>query len=518
MSVNNDMFSENRLHKIFSYNKIQHLLSKNIGMYPLVYYFMRLFVSYISLDLDPLDISKSINSRSINSKSIIRNFIQKKNIFKFLLNNSAAHDNLDILFYSRSRFVPIKTFEGKETIVDYLFGSLFNHIKEYQSQRKVLFFVDNFFKSVPKNCEMPVHTFYEYSDVCTLTKSLIFSFFVYFEWIINKNKIIKHLRLDGCEFLIPLFTRFFSFQSLFSFIFYDYCFQNAIVKNKPKILIANDDVLSLKPKHLLNTKFFVMQSASLTLQKEQLVKMFITSFSLDDYLVDYFLVTGDKFKEMKQIAGDYKKIKVVGQPRYDSLYYLNKLESKDLFFEKYDINPKNKIILWTTQCSAMDKEENTRNFDSVFSAIKDLSNVTLIIKQHPGETNYHRELINLYLIKHNLNAIVPPKDSDTFELLNFCDLMISKDSTTVLEAVILNKPVIVLNLGKSADKRDYVKENIAIGVYDENSLKPSIEKLLFEDDFLAINRKLFINRYIYRFDGMSTKRVIELIDNEINNI
>jgi glycosyltransferase involved in cell wall biosynthesis len=86
-----------------------------------------------------------------------------------------------------------------------------------------------------------------------------------------------------------------------------------------------------------------------------------------------------------------------------------------------------------------------------------------------------------------------------------------------MEAVALNKPVIILNLSGEPDVVDYVEQGVALGVYKEGELKPTIEKLLKDDSELAKNRKKYIEKYLYKIDGKATERVVKLIEEMIKN-
>jgi len=202
---------------------------------------------------------------------------------------------------------------------------------------------------------------------------------------------------------------------------------------------------------------------------------------------------------------------VTGQPRYDILYHADKIYDKEKFFKKYNLNPDHKIILWTTQCHGLSEEENIKNFKTVFETMRNLKDVTLVIKQHPGEGRRYTKMIGKYLNKYKLNAVVMPRDSDTYEQIFVCDLMMTRHSTTAMEAVALNKPVIILNLSGEPDPVEYVKEGVALGVYKEEDLKPVIERLLKDDSELAKNRKRYIEKYLYKIDGKATERVVKLI-------
>ncbi|MDD4249161.1 MAG: UDP-N-acetylglucosamine 2-epimerase, partial [Methanosarcina sp.] len=211
-----------------------------------------------------------------------------------------------------------------------------------------------------------------------------------------------------------------------------------------------------------------------------------------------------------------QKVVVTGNPRYDILNYAKKLYSREDFFKRYSLNPDNKIVLWTTQCHGISDKENKNNFKAMFKTLQNLKDVTLIIKQHPGEGEKYTKMIKDALKNHNLNIVITPKNSDTYEQLYMCDILVIKDSTTAMEAVALNKPVIVLNLSGEPDVERYVTEGVALGVYNEKDLKPTIEELLRDDFELTENRDKYIEQYLYKIDGKSTERVVQLIEKTLD--
>ncbi|MCK4736175.1 MAG: CDP-glycerol glycerophosphotransferase family protein [Methanophagales archaeon] len=203
---------------------------------------------------------------------------------------------------------------------------------------------------------------------------------------------------------------------------------------------------------------------------------------------------------------------VTGQPRYDVLYCANKIYDNEKFFKRYKINPDHKIVLWATACHGYSNEENIKNFKTVFETMQNIKDATLIIKPHPGEGERYTKMIKEYLKEYKIDAVLTPKNSDTYEQLFICDLMITKDSTTAMEAISLNKPVIVLNLSGEPDVVDYVAQAVALGVYRGEDLKPAIENLLKGDTDLAKNRERYIEKYLYKIDGKATERVVKLVE------
>jgi hypothetical protein len=232
-------------------------------------------------------------------------------------------------------------------------------------------------------------------------------------------------------------------------------------------------------------------------------------------LPDVICVFGEKDKELLTQLSVFEESQVIvtGQPRYDIFYYADDVYSNNLFFEKYSINCGNKLVLWTTQCHGISDEENISNFKAVFGAIKGLKNVFLVIKQHPNEGKKYRQMIDLYLKKYCLNVLIMPQKSDVSELLHACDLMITKSSTTAMEAVALDKPVMILNLSGKPDVGSFVKEKIAVGVYNSEDLINVMKSLLDDDSQLRVNRELYIKNYMYRIDGKSSERVVKVIEN-----
>ena len=103
--------------------------------------------------------------------------------------------------------------------------------------------------------------------------------------------------------------------------------------------------------------------------------------------------------------------------------------------------------------------------------------------------------------------------SNTYEQIFVCDLLITRHSTTGLEAVALNKPVIVLNLDDGTDYAGYVKEGVARGVYKDDDLTTAIKELLQDDTYLAKNRDRYIEKYLYKIDGKAYERVVDVIEN-----
>lgn len=235
---------------------------------------------------------------------------------------------------------------------------------------------------------------------------------------------------------------------------------------------------------------------------------------------DITLVYGPHYKDMLTKLSSYPthSVAATGQPRYDNLIKLkdSNLDVIGRFKKKFGLPEKSRVVLWTTQCHSLPDSENKRNFSCVLNALKELDDCALVIKQHPAERRRYTRFIKERIAGSDLPVYLLPKNSDTNLLLLCCDLMVTKSSTTAIEALLLEKPIVVLNLGGEPDTVDYVKEGIAKGVYREDDLLTSIKELL-ETEFPKSNdREGYLRKYMSGLDGNATQNVIAEIKNFLN--
>ena len=107
------------------------------------------------------------------------------------------------------------------------------------------------------------------------------------------------------------------------------------------------------------------------------------------------------------------------------------------------------------------------------------------------------------------------KKSNTYEAMYACDVMLAFFSTTITEALILNKPVIVVNLTGKPDPMPYVESGVAIGAHKQEDITPAIKDVLYNKDVgqkLAQFRKEFVYQHAYIQDGQATRRVTEFVE------
>jgi len=209
--------------------------------------------------------------------------------------------------------------------------------------------------------------------------------------------------------------------------------------------------------------------------------------------VDKIAVWGGSSRETLIKNGTPKeKIVVTGAPQFDDLALKNIPLNKNTI-KKLGITPNKKLIFLTTQPVSDMKEITT----AVCKAVKSIPGTQLVMKLHPSEYS-----MGIY------KKITKP-------LLNACDLLITHHSTTGMEAMILGRPVITINLTGKPDVMSYAESGAAIGIYKPEDIKSAIKSVLENKDArkkLAKKAKLFIYDQCYKMDGKASERIITLID------
>lgn len=224
---------------------------------------------------------------------------------------------------------------------------------------------------------------------------------------------------------------------------------------------------------------------------------------------DKMAVEGPEVKKSFVSKGlPQEKFFVTGQPRYDVLAKKEGMLSREEMYRKLGIGKKKKIIVLATQVPECD-EKVVR---AVYNAVKDMNDCVLVVKLHPAERT--DAMYQRVRKETGIKNILIGKDINLYGLLNASELMMTVFSTTALEAMMLDKPVITINLTGEPDLMPYAKSGAALGVYDGKDLKDAIEKILNNkktQQRLKKAREKFVYGMVYKMDGKASERVVGLI-------
>jgi hypothetical protein len=198
-----------------------------------------------------------------------------------------------------------------------------------------------------------------------------------------------------------------------------------------------------------------------------------------------------------------KKLEVVGSTKYDGIKIPDKI-------------PKGDFVLVSTQM--VSEEEQNKFLDAIIPALKKIKE-KIKINLHPGQTD---SLLQKYLEKYNLDVEIipgqPPEGINYF--IERCKLLINICSTTSIDALLLEKPVVTVNLSGGEDFIPYAKYGVAVGVWNKNKTEEAIKKALYDKKIinkLKKSRENFFYEYIYKNDGKASERFANLIEKLSHN-
>lgn len=227
------------------------------------------------------------------------------------------------------------------------------------------------------------------------------------------------------------------------------------------------------------------------------------------------LVFGNFVKNILKNKGvPIEKIKIVGSPLYDSLKETQGMKRDKLKFKKsIGVQNNEKIILFN---SSMGKPEDLDKKIEFFARIiKKHPDLKLVIKQHPAEYSLSK-YDNLYkklAKKHNI-PIVVSRDKIS-NILNASDVFVSIFSTTIIEALALGIPIIILDTRKENNYESFPEsKRVLEHVTELHYLDKVLMKILESKDTKPIikNRENVLKNNAFKIDGKSTERIIEIIN------
>ncbi|MBN2135168.1 MAG: CDP-glycerol glycerophosphotransferase family protein [Acidobacteria bacterium] len=216
---------------------------------------------------------------------------------------------------------------------------------------------------------------------------------------------------------------------------------------------------------------------------------------------DRFLLYDRFVKNLLIQYGNYpaKTLQITGGHKMDNLLHMKKHSDSSSTKKKLGFDERDKFAVIASRFS-----EIGTAFESIVEAIEQIPRMHLIVKPHQAELpQYYTDIADKMGAK---KVIVVSNKENLFELLLASDLLITVNSLAALEALIIGKPVMVVNLPNHLSV--YVDSGIAIGIETYDKILPELQKILSEyhDDILTRQKK-FSQENAFMTDGLSGERI-----------
>lgn len=174
------------------------------------------------------------------------------------------------------------------------------------------------------------------------------------------------------------------------------------------------------------------------------------------------------------------KIKVIGSTKYEKIIKggTKKVEKvKDYMTQIFhDLSNNKKKILFCS--NPIPKAPKRVILSTIVNTLKKMTNIQFIIKLHPRENgSFLRDFRN----KVEYDAIIV-KNINIFNIIKSADIVLTQDSTVILDSMVIGTPVICLDLVNKpafySGRHNYNDEKYIKKVYNERELFEKLNELL----------------------------------------
>jgi len=209
------------------------------------------------------------------------------------------------------------------------------------------------------------------------------------------------------------------------------------------------------------------------------------------------------------------RVVVTGLPRWDrmaqQLRQIDHESARIRVREELGFDAKDKFIVLATQ--PLLPSYTHQMVRTVTEAVATFPDRKLIIKIHPRESveRYLNLLDTFSDTRPNIQVIAK---TDLPTLLAASELLVTGFSNVALEAALLDKPVLIVNLTDQPDALPFVENGIALGAYSESEVEQKLKALLTNEstrEALRVRRARYFDQNPQLLDGQATERVVALI-------
>ncbi len=210
-------------------------------------------------------------------------------------------------------------------------------------------------------------------------------------------------------------------------------------------------------------------------------------------------------------AGMYK----IGWPKADKIASIDPTNYKHEFFQKYNLDPEKRTVLYAPAW------ENDGKQDDFVQALTKL-NVNILIKQYPADNRLFPEMAKeiermRLLHKDNPRVTILNPQMNIFEVIAVSDILVSDESSTMCEAIMMGVPSISVSNWLIPD---VVPSRYPACDYDfvEMTLKENLTECvkniidhydMYKEKALTFSKNNFSNI------GKSSKMIMDIIDSYV---
>jgi CDP-glycerol glycerophosphotransferase (TagB/SpsB family) len=229
---------------------------------------------------------------------------------------------------------------------------------------------------------------------------------------------------------------------------------------------------------------------------------------------DRTAVFGDAARRFLEERGHYApgSLVVTGSPKFDELLEAARSWDREALRARFGIAPEERLVVVASRYRGI--RETFQSIGSAFAsllrAIEAMGGVRCLVKPHPAEKPDAYEADVRRTGVERSRVLAP--GADLMELLHASDALVTVESLSAVEALVLGRPVLILNM--PTNLRELVEQGVALGVAAGEDPGPPLRSLLFDRDAaarLAAARERYLSDLAMGVDGRATRRILELV-------
>ena len=461
--------------------------------------------------------TKSVNSFHKNP-SLFDAYINFRVFLRKFTSGFVKHRfGTDIVILTNDRFNP------KRSDKDLFFGSIIDQLKKEKLKFNVVQFDrlhKNSFSSLFKCSDAKNTPIGKYYDKATLKRKKLLKKEIKQNLadIYTGGKLKELYQYDGIDIYDIMREELdFISKTMPNVISDILCLSESIItKEKPKIVVVNSEFDFYGKGLMAAARKKDVKSVALKFG-EVVEEGFCDVTPNIDILPDYKCVDSQKTKDslVKKFSYPKDRILIVGEPRYDAL--VRNDWNREGFFKELGLKSGLKTISIIDEGWRM-RECQHKAIKVIAGLMKRQNDIQMIIKVHPSEK---KRMVKFYWgILKNFDSDVRKrvriiKDFNTSKILFFSNIVVTVFSTVAMEAIISNKPLILINFDREHIELFPFKEaGGALTAYEEEEFMKYIKMMVSNselDEKLRKGRAITASRYFLKNDGLASKRVVDLI-------
>ena len=231
-------------------------------------------------------------------------------------------------------------------------------------------------------------------------------------------------------------------------------------------------------------------------------------------LPDRTAVFGEAARRFLVEAGRYPResLSVTGCPKFDELLLASRSWDREAIRERLGVAKDERLLAVASRFRGIRETHQSIGsaFASLLRAVQALPRTRLLVKPHPAEgTKGYAGVISE--LRAECAGLLPPR-TDLMQLLFASDALVTVESLSAVEALVLGRPVVILNM--PTNLREMVEAGVALGVASGRDPQPVLRSVLEDEETkrrLNNARRAYLLDVASGVDGRATERLLALL-------